>query len=573
MKKIIYQIVILFTLIINSYSYAEYVSGENHFFCSFQEAYDSCISKAMDGQEGKCEQWQYSSHYHPCYYRATVRLQDLGIEYYFYPKQICLDGNCDNDPAGCCETNKCGTGANAQPGDGGEICIGSECASRKDKDGPQSYSAVAKEGWDFQGWEIPDAYPDDCEYQPDGKSISIYCEQQTCPDAAALFMKKDNEEICDLYPAHDDYAVKVTGSKKDGSCYEGISVVSSQGDRFHYSFTETHHPDQNTAAPLDSPWMSSDEWKEFCVNTVMGDPTCFEDSGEEEFTELEPPIGDIEPPPDIGEEELDPSPDDQELEDQGEWAINDNIKKMDSNQQKRYEGLTGYLQQLAQKIASAIDSSKSQNHRDLQTLDKNQRARNDQLISAIKGSKSEFKDLDDTDEEKIGGYIDNALELYKQYWNDEGSGVYQNLERFFDEWKQVIENVSNAYKEYWNEEGTGVYQSLDNFIAGWKQTLDDYIAGDATISEDEIQEIEAQKDLEQTEYENKLQEFIDNVPVNDISEKFNVDLRNPDCSFSINMLGHQIVFSFCEYGSILTMMGSWLIFLAYVTSLYMVLKA
>jgi hypothetical protein len=534
MKKIIYQIIILFTLIINSYSYAEYVSGENHFFCSFQEAYDSCISKSLDGEEGRCQQYKYSSYYHPCYYRATVYLKDLGIEYYFYPKQNCLDGNCDNDPAGCCETNNCGTGAYAQPGDGGEICIGSECASRKDKDGPQSYLAVSKEGWDFQGWEIPDAYPDDCDYQPDGNSISIYCEQQTCPDAAALFVKKDNEEICDLYPAHDDYAVKVTGSKKDGACYEGISVVSSQGDRFDYSFTETHHPDQNTAAPLDSPWMSSDEWKEFCVNTVMGDPTCFEDSGEEEFPELEPPIGDIEPPPDIGEEELDPSPDDQELEDQGEWAINDNIKKMESNQQKRYEGLTGYLQQLAQKIASAIDSSKSQNHRDLQTLDKNQRARNDQLISAIKGSKSEFEDLDDTDEAEIADLID------------------QDRREYMDEQHAATQGINFE----------GIEENLP--------TEEDFQG--IEVTDQEVSDLEQGLEGERQQAVDAFDNFQSGSQVNEIKDKFEVRLINQDCSFSVTMLGQPIEFSFCRYGAILDYMGTIVIFISWVLVLHYVLR-
>jgi hypothetical protein len=276
--------------------------------------------------------------------------------------------------------------------------------------------------------------------------------------------------------------------------------------------------------------MSSDEWIEFCVNTVMGDPTCFEDSGEEEFPELEPPIGDIEPPPDIGEEELDPSPDDQELEDQGEWAINDNIKKMDSNQQKRYEGLTGYLQQLAQKIASAIDSSKSQNHRDLQTLDKNQRDRNDQLISAIKGSKSEFEDLDDTDEDKL----------------------------------------INEMKDYWNQQGDSISQVEESLP---EHKVEDYVNEGVTFSDEEITGIQTEFEKEQTEYENKIEEFVNNLPTNDIAQKFRVQMQNPNCSFSVNMMGHEIVFSFCAYGEILAMMGNWLIFISYVASIYMVLKA
>lgn len=447
---------------------------------------------------------------------------------------VCCDQYIDRGVDSCVDgCGECGVSASASTG--GQVCNSeNECGSSVDSGDECSdqFVAVPDDGWVFGFWNIPET-TDSCTYHCEGNACQLSSQETICPGVQAYFNKKEDDELCDLYPAHDDYAVQVTGSKKDGACYEGITVVSSVGDEFNFSFSENHDPSQNTAASLDSPWMTAADWKEFCSNQVMPSQYCFDSSEDEEFDPLEPPP-EIDPIDPITEDELDDSPDTQDPEDQGEWAINDNLKKMDSNQQKRYDGLTGYLQELAQKIASAIDSSKSQNHRDLQTLDHNQQARNNQLISAVKASKSEFKDEDDTDEDKIADLIDGDRRQYMQEQHDATQGIN------FD----------------------GIPEDLP--------TEEDFTG--AEVTDQDISDLDQGLQTERQNAVDAFDTFQSTSEVNDIKDKFEVRLINQDCSFTVTMLGTPIEFSFCQYGNILDYMGTIVLFISWIWVLHYVLR-
>lgn len=444
---------------------------------------------------------------------------------------------CNYDDTICELPPQCGVSASASTG--GEVCNGAgDCGSSVDS-GDQcndQFVAQGDEGWSFAYWDVPESN-DSCSYSCEGDLCSLSSNATTCPGVTAFFTKNENDELCDFYPAHDDYAVQVKGYTKDGACYEGISVVTSLGDSFNFGFTETYDGNNETVF-LDSPWMTAEDWKEYCVNQVMPSQYCFDVVDPEDFEEID----DITPPPDIepiNPDQIEENPTDQDPEDEGEWATRDAVKTHEENEQKRYDGLTGYLKKLAENIAGAINNSKDQMHTDIQTLDRNQKSRNDQLISAVKAAKASFEDIDDTDEDLIGQFID-SLDLHMEERHGLLMVKMDDLYELFDD---NDEEIDEDARERINEILTELQKFNPEIVT--PEQLPVVTEEDIVFDNDP-----------QQEFETAFDDLMNNPEIQSIEDNYKLVMTGGVSSFQIQYLGHNVTVDFSSYQSILQFMGN-----------------